>query len=398
MDVETMADPVTRISGNKARRLRIAIATTTRFHVTDLARELLTQGFDVQFISYVPKSRARDYGVPTERQSSILAIMLPILAWERVLPSLAPNFRSWIRVKLVNWAAKFLLRDCDVFVCMSGVYLEAAHYAKRRYGAQIWLERGSTHILTQEAILARIPNCAVPSDSDVFREIAGYNLADQILIASSHVEESFLEQSPELAKKLIRIPYGVNVDEFPMEVRPKSGPVWRLLMVGNWSLRKGCDVLAEAILGMEDVELMHVGSLGDCPFPVSNPRLMHVNAVPQSLLSTYYAQAHIAVLASREEGLAMVQAQSLASGLPLVGTTMSGARDLGLSKTLAANIFICPDGDALALRQTIRDAISAVEGGQLPCITAVDRNLLSWHRYGQRYGQELRARVLIDPA
>lgn len=394
MDLEPTVSAVRETTSKNGDRLRVAIATTTRFHVTDLARELLDHGFEVQFISYVPKLRAQHYGVPVVSQSSILPIMLPILAWERYLPNLGAKLRAWLRVKVINFAATVRLRECDVFVCMSGTYLEAALYAQRRFGAKIWLERGSTHILTQSAILGGISGAVQPSDLDVRREIDGYNAADQILIASTHVEDSFRAHSSELAKKLIRIPYGVNIDEFPLGARPTQGPVWRAVMVGAWSLRKGCDVLTEAIRGMEDVELTHVGTLGDYPFPISDPRFVHVNAVSQSALASFYAQAHIAVLASREEGLAMVQAQSLASGLPMVGTTMSGVMDLGISSALAANIFICQDGDALALRQAIRAAITAIEGGLLPRLTSADRDLLSWQRYGQRYAEELRSRVL----
>jgi hypothetical protein len=33
---------------------------------------------------------------------------------------------------------------------LSGMHREVARFAKRRFGATIWLERGSRHILSQE--------------------------------------------------------------------------------------------------------------------------------------------------------------------------------------------------------------------------------------------------------
>ena len=74
---------------------------------------------------------------------------------------------------------------------MSGIYLEAARFAKRRFGAAVWLERGSRHILSQDEILADIPGAAGRRPLAIDRELAGYALADRIVIPSLHVKESF---------------------------------------------------------------------------------------------------------------------------------------------------------------------------------------------------------------
>ena len=64
------------------------------------------------------------------------------------------------------------------------------------------------------------------------------------------------------------------------------------------------------------------------PFPKNDSRFTHVDAVDQSKLVDYYAKAKVFVLPSRQEGLAMVQAQAIACNLPLVGSKDSGAEDL----------------------------------------------------------------------
>lgn len=386
-------DPIHRTPDPASRPLKVAIATTTRFHVTDLARELSRNGAEVQFISYVPRTRALTYGVQPGSISSILPALAPIIAWERYLPWFAPKLRGWLRVKAINGAARLRLHRCDVFICMSGTYLEAARFAKDRFGAQVWLERGSTHIRTQRDILSKVPGARLPSELSVAREEAGYALADRILVASTHVHDSFLERAPELSNKIIRIPYGVNVEEFPLQPRLPAGPPWKLIFVGGWSLRKGCDVLIEALRGMDDIELIHVGGLGDVSFPHDDPRFQHIGMVPQSRLAKYYAKAHVAVLASREEGLAMVQAQSLATGLPLIGTTMSGARDLRLSETLARNITVCDVGDAAQLRASIRSVLNAYTRQEIPTIQEIDRMSLTWSRYGADYFRALSEQV-----
>jgi hypothetical protein len=94
-------------------------------------------------------------------------------------------------------AVKARLTPCDAFICMSGMYLDAARYAKRRYRSQVWIERGSRHILPQREILADL-RARGPTDFIIRRELAGYELADRIVVPSRHVAESFLEKAPHL--------------------------------------------------------------------------------------------------------------------------------------------------------------------------------------------------------
>src|SRR5438552_10053253 len=117
------------------RRLNIAIATGGRFHVLDLARELHELGHQVKFYSYVPRTRARRFGLPDECHVSLLPLVLPAVAWQGLMPRLMPEMRERVLYASLNRAVIMRLRPCDVFICMSGIYLEAARFAKGRYGA-----------------------------------------------------------------------------------------------------------------------------------------------------------------------------------------------------------------------------------------------------------------------
>src|SRR5262249_52313186 len=151
-----------------------------------------------------------------------------------------------------------------------GMYLEAARFAKRRFGAAIWLERGSRHILSQDEILATIPGATRPSLLGIARELAGYALADRIVIPSSHVEESFRRDRAAHAKLFVN-PYGVDLKMFPSVQRHESDKELSLLFVGAWSLRKGCDLLVSAVARTPGVRLVHVGSIGgDLAFPIND--------------------------------------------------------------------------------------------------------------------------------
>ena len=375
------------------RRLKIAIATTGRFHVLDLARELHALGHLVKFYSYVTRARARRFALPEECHVSLLPLVLPAAAWERLMPRFMPKTQERALCALLNRAVMLRLRPCDVFICMSGYYLEAARFAKRRYGAAIWLERGSHHIRSQDEILAVIPGAQRPSPLAIRRELAGYALADRIVIPSQHVEESFRRDESAFAK-LFYNPYGVDLAMFPLYASRAAADPISLLFVGVWCFRKGCDLLAEAVRKIPGVRLTHVGTIGDLDFPTGDNRFFHVDRVPQPELARLYAAADVFVLPSREDGFGTVLAQALASGLPLICTDRTGGADLVHTPAIAARVTVVPHNDANALAGAIarwRDRWQS--GERLPRLAETDREKLSWAAYACRYNDELLAGV-----
>jgi glycosyltransferase involved in cell wall biosynthesis len=375
--------------GPLTRRLDIAIATAGRFHVLDLARELHALGHHVRFYSCVPRARARRFGLPGECHVPLLPLVLPAVSWERMMPRLMPRMRERTLYALLNCAVIMRLRPCDVFICMSGIYLEAARFAKDQYGAIIWLERGSRHILSQDEILAAIPGAERPSPLAIQRELAGYALADRVVIPSHHVAESF-GRDGSIHAKLFFNPYGVDLAMFPL--RSQKGPSEPLsfLFVGTWCLRKGCDLLIEAIKRVLGMRLIHIGAIGDLDFPVNDDRFVHVDPVPQHELARFYAAGDVFVLASREEGLSSVLAQALASGLPLICTDRTGGADLAHTETLAGRITVVAAGDIDALAHAIAAWCDRLRTGErLPPLSETDREKLSWAAYARRYSDEL---------
>ena len=371
-------------------RRRIAIATAGRFHVLDLARELAALGEDVTLYSMLPGSRAASFGLPARCHVSLLPLVAPIVAWQRFAPRLAPEARSRIEGRAFDAAVRAVLKPCDVFIFMSGIYLEAARFARRKFGAQLWLERGSRHILSQAEILTMLPGARQPFAGNMRRELEGYELADRIVVPSRHVEESFA-RDPAAAAKLFVNSYGADLGMFPaIDRTPAAGRPLGLVMAGSWSRRKGCDVLAEAIKSAADVRLTHLGPIGDLPFPEGDPRFVHLDPVPQRELARHYAMADALVLASREEGLSTVLAQALATGLPILCTDRTGGIDLAHTPALKRRIIEVPHGDASALRSGL-EALRAqlrTHAGLAPLAPA-DRETLSWTAYARRYQAEL---------
>lgn len=368
---------------------RIALATAGRFHVLDLARELCALGESVRFYSYVPKARALRYGLPAAAHVGLLASVWPWFGLQRLLPKFAPH-----RVDAAIWAGlnRAVIRKleaCEVFVCMSGIYLEAAAEARRRYGAKIVLIRGSKHILAQDEILARTPGAERPSALAIERELAGYQLADRIAVPSRHVARSF-ERDPAIAAKLMVNPYGVDLALFPqLPPRPRTARP-TLAFAGIWCLRKGCDLLEAAIRADERLQLLHVGTIGDYPFP-DHPRFRHVPKVDQRELTRIYAQADAFVQPSREEGLSNVITQAVASGLPVLCTDATGGEDLRHTPTLHERILVIPAENGAALAAGLaRLAERLAAGPDFPALTEADRQALTWSAFARRYAANLK--------
>jgi alpha-maltose-1-phosphate synthase len=363
--------------------LTVAIASAGRFHLLDLARELDRLGIDVKFYSYVSRRRAKAFGLPERCHAGLLPFLFPLVALQRLLPRVLPRATE----RIVCWALDLLvglrLRKCDIFICMSGIYLRAPRLAQRRYGALVHLHRSSRHIVSQKEILARLSGAQQVSPFMVRRELEGYALADRIIVPSSHVVESF-SPWPVLAGKVFLNPLGVDTDLFPLQDRALREQTPTILFVGQWSLRKGVDVLAQAIAAMPQVRLIHVGALSDAPFP-ADFRFVHHDHVPQHQLPTFYSRAHVFVLPSREDGFGVVLSQALSSGLQVVCTDRTGGPDLGALPGLARLVRTVPADDVEALRTALEHALEdAIGKTSVAPITKAERDLLSWRCYAER--------------
>ncbi len=377
--------------------MRIAIAASGRFHVLDLARELHALGHEVVFYSYVPRVGASRFGLPPERHRNLLPFTAPMVGLQRWAKDGDPKERiDSLLIRLLDRLVARKIEPCDVFIGMSGIYLEAGMAARKKYNAVIILERGSRHILSQKQILEGIPGwpAGKPGVPEylVKRDLAGYETADYISVPSHHAKQSFLERGYPHSK-LFRNHYGVDLTMFPPTQSPMGRPP-TILHVGGWSYRKGCDVLVEAWRRLHGVRLLHVGGLVDCPMPEANGRFTHNGPVPQWTLEKFYSEADLFVLASREEGLALVLLQALACGLPVVCTDRTGGEDLRKMIPDKEMVTVVPHGSVDALADGIRKGLAkAARMSGIRDGLGAARNRFSWRAYGVRY-QEFLNRIV----
>ena len=85
------------------------------------------------------------------------------------------------------------------------------------------------------------------------------------------------------------------------------------------------------------------------PF-LKNENIILKKPVPQNKLKDIYNTSHLFISSSVEEGMAMVQAQAMACGLPLICTTNSGGEEIVDENE---NGFVCPIRDTEYLKGKI---------------------------------------------
>lgn len=363
--------------------MKINIASTHRFHLLDLARELSAQGHDVAFYSYVPNKRCQSFGLSKKCCHSFTWLAIPFIILKRVFPQSQMINKYWDLA--MDYYMSLFMRPCDVYIALGTVYLKSLETAKHKYGAKTILEWGSKYIDEQQRILKEI---GAPLNKEYFndRSRKGYKVADYIAISSNHVKDSF-EKYNFPAEKLFMNHYGVDLSMFyPTQL---TEPCYDIIMVGGWSLRKGCDLIIN-LCKKYKYSFLHVGSIVDLPFP-NIENMNHVDSVNQNEFVSYYAQAKVFLLPSREEGLAMVQAQAVSCGLPLVCSKDSGGRDL---KELISNpeyIIEISDYSLESVKESIDKAlhIAANQHGKRQ-YTGDISNSLSWIEYGKRYSNFLK--------
>jgi len=220
----------------------------------------------------------------------------------------------------------------------------------------------------------------------VEKALVEYAEADYVSIPSQYVKRTFLEYGvPE--DKLIHVPYGVDLTYFrPV---PKQDDVFRVVHCGMVSLQKGVHYLLQAFseLKLPHAELWLIGSITDEIRPFlnrySSTKVLYKGPFRERELYKYYSQGSVLCLASIHEGLAMVQAQAMACGLPVICTTNTGGEDIVRD---GQDGFVVPIRDVEVLKEKIlffyenRDACKAMgNSGQQRVQSG-----FTWGDYGDR--------------
>lgn len=224
------------------------------------------------------------------------------------------------------------------------------------------------------------------------RELLEYELADYISVPSKFVFNTFVSQGVS-EDKLILNNYGVDLTSF-RQIK-KNDNTFRVIFTGNFSIRKGVEYLLKAFveLDLPDSELLHIGSLSEETKELRDKfksnKIKYLGHKPQSDLYKYYSQGSVFVIMSIEEGLAMVQPQAMACGLPLICTKNTGGEDLISAD--GEEGFVIPIRDVSCLKEKLLYLYNNPKKLKIMGNKAKNRVLsgVSWKHYGQRYIKNL---------
>lgn len=379
----------------QAPKMQVVHSSHGRFHHHDLARELAARGMLRAFFTGYPRWKLRDASLPLEFVRTFPWVEVPFMA--------ALKF-GVLRGRMEQYAARVLsesfdrhvaraIPDCDAYIGLSCASLHAGRVAQSR-GAIYVCDRGSTHIRAQDALLREEYKRQGIAWRGIDRyvvdkECREYEQADLITVPSEFVRRTFVEYGvPE--SKLAKVPYGVELSRFEKVGEPCPDR-FEVLFVGSASVRKGvADLLAAfAALRHPAKRLTFVGSVTD---EIRNwlrgkhldPAVRFVGHLPQAQLKEEFSRAHVMVLPSIEEGLALVQAQALACGCPVIASEHTGARDLFEDGKEGFIVPVRkPGAIAERLQQLADDPRLRQRMGEAAMLT-VRENLGGWSTYGDR--------------
>ena len=315
---------------------RVVLITHGRFHSFNLAEQLQNAGLLKAIFTPYPKFKLRNTRVDPALIHSFpwISGLHRVVAGQPVPAAWKHSVQRWSG-QAIDWYANTTGPDCDILMSLSGGGLASGRAVQARGGRYI-CDRGSTHQRYQMLLLADeysrvgIPFMPLPERS-IVREEHEYAQADAITVPSRFAARSFIECGV-AASKVHVIPYGVDLDHFSRRAPRDSS--FRILFVGQLGVRKGIGYLLKAFrrASIPGAQLVLAGSSssetkallqGDNLKDVEFPGILTREGVALEM-----SRASVLVLPSIEEGLAMVQAEALACGCPVIATANSGAVDL----------------------------------------------------------------------
>ncbi len=368
--------------------MKVVVASVGRFHAFDLARQMVRLGHLERLFTAYPMAKVD--GLPRARVSTFPWLMVPATAAGRIgLTGLRDLMNLPVVESFDRWMAA-QLGPCDVFHCLSQFGMQTHRIARGRFGALTVCDRGSSHILFQNEILREeherwgFPYREI-HPRIVERELAEYEHCDLITVPSSFAMRSFAECGLP-AEKLRLVPYGVDLQMFhPV---PHVDETFRVLFVGQVSLRKGIGYLLEAVksLRLPGLEMWIIGALESSARAILakyEGLFRYLGVLPRARLHEYYSRASVLVLPSVDEGFGLVQAQAMACGVPVIASRNTGAEDL-FSDGIEG--FIVPIRDSAAIREKIEMlyANPALRERMGAAALARVRGLGGWDSYGER--------------
>jgi alpha-maltose-1-phosphate synthase len=276
----------------------------------------------------------------------------------------------------------------------------------RKAGKPFCLNQSIGHPLSMARVFSKIKEQYPEWEMDVRPkqaefiefEATEHRLADVIVVPSKFVASTLIENGVEAAKLAI-VPFGTDTEFFKPTIDRPSNPQSVFLFVGSLNARKGMPVLLNAWrrLNPSHCQLLIAG-YGEIPdheirkgIPDSVRILGRKN---RNELKELLDRADVFLFPSYFEGLAQVQIEAQAMGVPVVGTRASGAEDLVEN---GINGIIIPEGSEEDLMEAIeRFLLRPHLALEMRENTLNRRKTLSWNDHGHELVKVFEKLPVVD--
>lgn len=186
-----------------------------------------------------------------------------------------------------------------------------------------------------------------------------FSNADKVIVTTDRMKTDIEKRTDTTVGKIIVIPNYVDTELF----KPQSGTAkeFDVVFVGRIAPQKNLECFLEAVEPLE----LKVLIIGNGPlkstlrrqYGDNNGRFTWIDAVPNKLLPDYLGRSIIFVLPSLYEGHPKTLIEAMAMGMPVVGTDVSGIREVIHH---GVNGWLCRP-DIAGLRSAIENLISDTE-------------------------------------
>lgn len=207
----------------------------------------------------------------------------------------------------------------------------------KRKGMLTILERANTHPITYTRLLEQEYAARGirqgPYHPSIFKKhLRELQETDYVAVTSEFTQQSLIEHGID-EHRILLTPLGVDTDHFRPPEKFPDDDVFRVVYVGQISLRKGVHYLLEAWsqLQLQHAELVLVG---DVVAELCDDVTRHLAQTTTLTLRSYasdpanaYQGASVFILPTLEDGFGLVVLEAMACGVPVIVTEHAGAKD-----------------------------------------------------------------------
>ena len=297
--------------------------------------------------------------VVRRRPGNLLWPLRGLLAKKMITMMWRPRLRAWLREErpdLVHFhnphppaallQAATACRSLGIpYVISTHGFVEMNDYASG-YGAKAWL-KPLLRVAVRRPIVQVVRDAAhvlmlSPQEEPILRGMGASS--DRLSVVTNGVDPYFMEAVPAAETEAL-------VARFAL---PPAVPL--LLFVGNHTPNKGLDVLLAALPQMKEravavvagaipSKASHARLLANAGMTADSKRLVFTDFITKEELRALYRSVDLFVFPSRADTLPLVILEAMASGLPVVATTVGGIP----FEVSADTGVLVPPGDAAAL-------------------------------------------------